>query len=177
MSLVALPAQASPPETFDVPIIVLFADEENSNAVFWNITRDDFCGWAAGGFMGEPPAIELVPITVNETGKGAIVASYKETRPIELWNFDDPDDLVDPCTDTDEQAGPWATGDVTVKAHDNDLFVSLTRMNAFGENGTGTVYDGDGAAWHYSWTFLAQIDMDGDFRIVVGNSNLKKKGN
>ncbi len=177
VSIAALPVQAGPPETFDVPIIELFADVENGKAVFWNVTRDDFCDWAAGGFVGDAPAIELVPATINETGKGAIVASYNETRPLELWDFDDPDDLVNPCVDTDEQAGPWATGDAHIKAHDNDLDVSLTRMNAFGGNGTGTVYDADGDAWHYSWIFLAQINQDDEFRLVADDSNLKKKGN
>ncbi len=176
VSVVALPVQAAPPVQEDIPLLLVFPDFENGKVVFWNTTRDDVCAWAEGGFVGPPPVIELVPVTFNETGKGAVVFSYNEIRPIELWNFDDPDDPVDPCVDTDEQDGPWATGDMRVSGHDNDLDVSLTRTNAFGDTGQGTVYTSDGSAWHYSWTFLAQIDQNGEFRVVNENFNLKKKG-
>lgn len=115
---------------------------------------------------------------MHETGQGAFVASYKATRPIELWALDsDVPPLGDPCSDTDDQSTPWATGAVHVTSTDNDFFVSMTRMNVFGDRGEGTVFDGDGAAWHYSWTSRFQLNQDGEFIVVHDDINLKKRGN
>lgn len=175
---VVAPVHADPPERTDEPIFGVFPDSEHGFAVFWNITRDDFCTWAAGGFEGPPPVVELVPATNLETGKGAVVASYKATRPIELWSLDsDVPPLTDPCSDTDEQSQAWATGTAHVVYTDNDRFVSLTRMNSFGDRGQGTVQDAGGDAWHYSWAFRAQVDQDGEFSVVHEHFTLKKKGN
>ena len=175
---VVAPVHADPPERTDEPIFGVFPDLEHGLAVFWNITRDDFCAWAAGGFEGAPPVVELVPATNLETGKGAVVASYKATRPIELWAVDsDVPPLTDPCSDTDEESQPWASGTAHVVYTDNDRFVSLTRMNSFGERGQGTVHDAGGDAWHYSWTFRAQVDQDGEFEVVQEHFTLKKRRN
>jgi len=174
--VVAAPAHSDPPEQTDEPILGVFADLEHGLAVFWNITREDYCAWQASGFAGPAPVIELVPATMHETGQGAVVTSYNATRPIELWALDsDVPPLGDPCSDTDEQSAPWATGAVHVTYTDNDFFVSMTRMNVFGDRGQGTVFDVDGAPWHYSWTFRAQLDQEGQFGVVVENYNLKKK--
>lgn len=175
-TVVAAPIQADPPEQTQEPIFAVFADLEYGLAGFWNITREDYCAWQAGGFVGPPPVIELVPVTMHETGQGAVVASFKATRPIELWALDSDAAIEDPCLDTDDQLAPWATGTIHVTANDNDFFVSMTRMNVFGDTGQGTVFDADGAAWHYSWTFRLQLSQDGEFRVIVDNSNLKKKG-
>jgi hypothetical protein len=172
--VVAAPAHADPPEQTDEPIFGVFPDLENGLAVFWNITREDYCAWQANGFAGPPPVIEPVAFTTHETGRGAVVASYNATRPIELWALDsDVPPLGDACSDTDEHSAPWATGAVHVTYTDNDFFVSLTRTNVFGDGGHGTVFDAVGAAWHYSWTTRLQLDRDGEFRVVVDNYNLR----
>lgn len=179
MTVMAVPGHADPPEVVEEPIFIAFPDLENGVAVFWNITRDDLCAWAAGGFVGPPPVIEPVTASFHETGQGALVASFSATRPLELWNFDDDvPPLIDPCVDTDDQSGAWATGPVSVNANDNDFDVSGTRTNSFGDRGQGTVVDGDDARWHYSWAFRATcvVDCETDFSLKVDHTILKKKG-
>jgi hypothetical protein len=177
VSVAVIPAQAAPPEQTDEPIFLLFLDSENDLAVFWNITRDDFCQWVDDGFPGPPPVGELVPARTHETGKGALVGSFNATRHIELWNLDDPANPQDPCLDTDGQAGPWATGHADVSSSDNDLDVSGTRTNSFGDRGRGTVEDDNTDLWRYSWNVTAHIDKDFEFTVPAENFNLQKKGN
>ena len=179
VTVTALPAQADSPVQFEEPFFNLRADVENGVAVFWNITRDDFCAWEAGGFAGAPPVIELVSVSSHETGKGALVGSFQAERPIELWNLDDDvPPLVSACADTDDQTEPWATGVASVISNDNDIDISGTRTNSFGERGRGTVEDGDGGRWHYSWMFRATctVDCGDDFSLKVENANLVKQG-
>jgi hypothetical protein len=180
MTVTAVPVQADPPVQVEEPIFFIFPDVENGLAVFWNITRDDFCAWEASEFTGPPPVTEPITASFHETGQGAIVTSFHASRPIELWKFDDDvPPLLGACEDTDDQTGPWATGVVSVTANDNDLEVSGTRTNSFGDRGRGTVEDGDGGRWHYSWTFRATclVDCEVDFSLKVENTNLQKKGN
>lgn len=179
ITVTAAPVKADPPDRFDFPFFVVFPDVENGLVVFWNITRDAACEWEASGFAGPPPVIELTPVMIKETGKGALVGSVQAVRPIELWNFDDDvPPLVGPCEDTDDQTGPWATGIVRVTANDNDLDVSGTRTNSFGDRGQGTVFDIEGGRWHYSWTFRAScvVDCELDFSVQAEHTNLKKMG-
>lgn len=173
-----LPASANPPERFDETLFNIFPDEKYGLVVFWNITRDDFCDWADDDFMGAPPVIQLVPVQVVETGPGALVASSTATRPLELWVLDEDADLSGPCADTDDQLGPWATGSARVTGNDNDLDVSGTRVNSFGDRSQGTVVDGEGGSWHYSYRFRAHcvVDCDEGFSLILFNTNLKKKG-
>lgn len=176
-TLIAAPAaHADPPEQVNDPIFTIHLDPQNNVAVFWNIARDDFCDWVAADFEGPPPVQKLVPAMAHEVRSGAVMARYKATRYTELWNINDPDNPLGPCEDTEGQDGPWATGYINSTAHDNDLFVSLTRANAFGETGTGTVYDGNGGAWHYSWTVKFQITRNDEFRVLSYNFNLKPTG-
>lgn len=178
LTLTAVPAaQADPPEEFNEPLFSLILDTDNNVAVFWNTTRNDFCEWAAGGENGPPPVQELVPAMGHAAGPdGVFMGRFHATRHLELWSIDDPDNLIGPCEDTAGQDGPLATGSATVSGNDNDLNVSLTRANAFGQTGTGTVYDGDGAAWHYSWAIKFKITKKGEFRVISEQFNLKKKG-
>lgn len=133
MGLVA-PTSAAPPQQSEEPIFLLFPDPENGLAVFVNITRENFCAWEAGGFVGPPPVGELVSAQFKETGQGAVVSSFQADVSIELWRFDsDVPPLVGACEDTDGQVGPWATGDARIEANDNDVDVSLTRTNSFGD--------------------------------------------
>lgn len=172
----AVPATAKPPQTEDIDLFSIFLDVENGLVGFWNITRDGFCDWESGGFQGPAPVEALVTIQVVETGKGALVASFHETRSLELWQLDEDADLTGPCQDTDGQIGPHLTGTATNKGNDNDLDVSGTRMNTFGERGQGTVEGNDGSKWHYSWVAHFQIDRDFEFRVVAEQTNLKQMG-
>lgn len=175
-AVAAAPVYADPPVQTEEPIFGVFADLENRRFAFWNITRADFCAWQAAGFAAPPPVIELVPASMHETGQGAVVTSYRATRPIELWALDSDAAIEDPCSDTDDQPAPWGTGTIHVTYTDNDFFASMTRTNVWGDRGQGTVFDAEGAAWHYSWTTRLQLDQEGQFRVLVDNFNLKKKG-
>jgi hypothetical protein len=158
-----VPALADPPEVVEEPIFNVWLDLEHGLVGFWNISRADMCDWAAGGFVGPPPVEAPVEATVVETKQGALIASFSETRSLELWNLDADADLIGPCEDTNSQTEPWATGAFTCTARDNDLTVSLTRTNAFGDWGQGTVYDAEGVAYRYSMTRDATIDKSGEF--------------
>lgn len=168
LMLAAAPmAQAAPPDRIDFPVFHAFYDFEHDLTVLWNVTRDDICEWAAGGFMGDPTVIELVPIQVKSTGKGALVFSSQATRPIELWGGG-----IGVLCDT---ASLWASGDAHATGNDNDVFVSGTRGNAFGDRAQGTVMDEEGGLWHYSWAFTAQESAE-TFDIRAENYTLKKLG-
>jgi hypothetical protein len=176
--VLAAPATAQAPQRLEEPIFLLFPDTENGLAVFVNITREDYCAWEAGGFVGDPPVGELVESQVVETGKGALVGSFRAVVSVELWRLDaDVPPLVGPCEDTDGQAGAWATGTAHIAANDNDIDVTLTRTDSFGDKGQATVHDAAGDAWHYSWTFHARISKDDVFTVLVENSNLTRRGN
>lgn len=176
--LVALPAGAQAPDRVEEPFFTVFPSTEDGVVVFWNITRDKACDWFEGGFQGPPPVESLVGVQVKETGKGALVARFHHTAHIELWELNDPENMQNPCSDTDGQAGPWAQGAATVSATDNDLDVSGTRRNSFGDVGTGKVTDVSGASWHLSWTFRAHcsVDCETDFTVKADKVNLRPIG-
>lgn len=171
--VIAAPAQADEPgEVSQEEIWVMFPDSSNGVAVFWNITRDGYCAWEASGFEGPPPLIELVPAKGVFLMSGRLIGSWNATRPVELWTLDDDvPPLIGPCQDTDDQAGPWATGTMTAEGRDNDVFGSTLRTNTFGDRGYGTVYDGAGTAYDYSWTFQARV-MRGEFMVLIDETNL-----
>jgi hypothetical protein len=158
---------ANAPQTVPEPIFTLvWPDIDNGVAAFWNITRDAFCSWAAGGFAGPPPVIEPVPVEYVEVHSGAILSRWHATRPIELWRLDE-GAPVDPCLDTDGTFEPWATGSGTGTWNDNDVFASGTRGNAFGGLGSAIVTDDSGGEWSYKVAFRAMIMLDGEVRQVV----------
>lgn len=94
------------------------------------------------------------------------MATYGGTSSLELWMLDEDADLSGPCQDTDDQAGPWATGTGDVKGRDNDVDVSLTRTNSFGERLTGTVVDIDGNTWQFSGHILLHVDRNDEFFVI-----------
>jgi hypothetical protein len=169
---------AAPPERVELDdFFPLFADVEDGLALFVNIGRDEYCAWVGGGFVGPPPVDETISVKLNETRKGAVVASFQGDLSIELWRLDpDVPPLVDPCVDTDAQSGPWATGSAHVEANDNDFDGSLTRTGSFGVRGQGTVEDASGGTWHFSWTNRLQITQDDEFRERSVNFNLHPVG-
>jgi hypothetical protein len=166
LAAVAAPANAERPEVAEEPIFMLWPDEGNGVAVFWNITRDNFCDWEAGGFEGRPPVEQLVRTNILVTEDGAVQGRYSATRPIELWTFDDDvPPLIGACEDTDDQAGPWATGYSHAAAHDDDFEGMTLPVNTFGDRGDGHVYDSAGDAWNYSWMFRIWDGGEDSFRV------------
>jgi hypothetical protein len=176
-TLVVAPTSAAPPERVEVEdFFQILLDLEHGQIAFWNITREDFCAWEAGGFAGPPPVLEDVSAQFVETGKGAVVAHFSGTAPLELWRLDEDADLSGACQDTDAQSAPWAEGTANLTANDNDLAVSGTRTNSFGGRIRGTVTDADGTAWHYLVLQRFLITRDGEFRVVAENFTLARAG-
>jgi len=171
---VQAPASAEPPERTEAPWINVFVDDEHQLVVFWNITRADYCAWAESGFTGTPPVDRLIPTQFIETANGAVVVKFSATSTLELWALDADADFSGPCADTDDSSVPWAVGSAHVTANDNDLFVSGSRTNSFGDRGRGTVWDASGAGWRYSWTFRTLTDRDFESRAVVDRSTLTR---
>jgi len=168
------PVSAAPPERFDDPEFnTIFPDVENQLVVFWNVTRDDYCAWEAGGFVGPFPALEPVPVQLVATPTGALVFHWNAVRHLELWTMNEDAPLTGPCEDTDDSTAPWVTGSARWMGNDNDLDhngsveAGLYRTDSFGDRGIGTVVDADGQAWAYNWVFRAVYDKNLDFRPVV----------
>ena len=174
LSLSATAALAKPPQQISEPLFINFPDPNNGVVVFWNITREDFCAWEATGFEGPPPVEQNITQTLIETGKGAIVSRWSATRSLELWTLNEDADFSGACADTDDSTEPWATGSATVRANDNDLDVSGTRTNSFGDRGNGQVWDQTGERWSYSWVFRAHINRYGAFEVKVDRATLRR---
>lgn len=176
MLLLATTAAPAMAEEVEDPLIWLFPDVEHELVVFWNVTRDAFCEWEASGFEGDPPAEELITVTLVETPSGALRGMFQATGYLELWPLDDDADLSGACQDTDDQTGPWAVGYANLKANDNDIPGETLRNNVFGDRGDGVVYDGDGQAWSYSWEFRAIIRgteaLGEEFNVLIDESSL-----
>ncbi len=173
---VSAPASADPPERTEDPLISVFPDVKYELAVFWNITRADYCAWEESGFTGAPPVERLVPVQYIETANGAVVAKISATSTLELWTLDADADFSSACADTDDSSAPWAVGSADVTGNDNDLFVSGSRTNSFGHRGRGSVWDASGAGWRYVWTFRALIDGDFEYRAAVDHSTTLSGG-
>jgi len=161
------PATAAPPNRIEVEVFVIALDLEHELVVFWNISRDDFCAWEESEFDGPPPVTMLVPAQEHVVRGEVLLATYGGTSSLELWMLDEDADLSGPCQDTDAQAGPWATGTADLKGHDNDVDVSLTRTNAFGEQLNGTVVDVDGNTWRFSAGVQLRIDRSEEFHFIT----------
>ncbi|MDX2381022.1 MAG: hypothetical protein QNM02_14815 [Acidimicrobiia bacterium] len=172
-------AQAAPPERGEVPVFETFFDSDDGIVALWNITRDDLCDWAAGGFVGPPPVVQLIPGSTRQAGpSGELVGQYRGTSSVEIWLLNDPANPVNPCVDTEGQDGPFASGEAMGKGNDNDLDNVGSRRNSFGANGQGTITDINGDDWHLNWTFRNQCDVDCeiDFTSRAANVNLTKLG-
>jgi hypothetical protein len=170
----ATPASAGRAARFEDPgLFSIFPDVENQLVVFWNITRDDYCAWEAGGFVGDPPIDAPVTVQVVESPTGALVLRWSADRHFELWTMNEDAPLTGPCEDTDDSTAPWAVGTGHMSNNDNDLdhdgsvALGLYRTNSFGDRGQATVVDADGVMWSYQWVFRGVYDKNLDFRPVV----------
>jgi hypothetical protein len=166
LTLAVAPTSAAPPAREEADFFTITLDLEHEQVIFWNISRDDYCAWEASDFEGPAPVQRLIPVSTVETGKGAVVLMGNGVSTLELWRLDEGADLSGPCQDTDAQEGPWAVGTARWTINDNDVEVSGTRTNAFGERGRGSVVDAAGNTWHVSWHVRLIIDRDGEFRVV-----------
>jgi hypothetical protein len=200
-TLTAVPASASPPDRFEIPFTFVFPDLEYELAAFVNIDRESYCtdevvnfenaviAWLEGGMVGDFPDEPMFPegfvglsAMTKETGQGAVVASLSGSGlMIELWHLDAEENrpLVGPCTDTDDEATLFADGTASVRGHDNDLFGSGTRGNAFGDFFQADVIDADGNEYSYSRRFHVndrcyQPD-DGPPACLIETSTLRAK--
>ena len=182
--LLAAPAAAAPPDTFEEHFTIIFPDVERGLVIFVNTTREDYCtpdvvawelafiqwiadfeAWLEGAMVGpEPPFPEDPPSgfpegndpivsRVKETGQGAVVAHREGVNmDAEIWPMIDNPPLVGPCTDTDPADTPLV-GTADWSSNDNDVFVSGTRGNSFGDRGTIVGRDANGKPFKYSWRF------------------------
>jgi hypothetical protein len=161
------PVAAAPPDQIEVDLFVVSLDLEHELVVFWNISSDDYCAWEESDFAGPPPVTTLIPAQVHVVRGEVLLATYGGTSNLELWMLDEDADLSGPCQDTDDQDGPWATGTADLNGHDNDVEVSLTRTNAFGEQLHGSVVDVDGSTWQFSAGVQLRIDRAGEFHFIT----------
>lgn len=168
-------AQSAAPEKLELPLITVFPDYENDVVVFVNTTREDYCtsevaaaeeaffAWLDGGMVGPPPpeaeqpeglmSVSLQLVTVR-SGATVLKGDARGVH-FELWELDDPADQtgVGPCTDTDDAAAFFASGAGTYRVRDNDVDVSGTRGNAFGDRGSAVVTDESGQRYRYTVVF------------------------
>ena len=172
----AVPTAAAGPERIKDAFPILFPDFDRGLAVFINTTRDAQCTPEAIAFeeallelfewfedpVGPepvlPPEPDYVPgmddITIQQkvTGKGALVSHMKASGlATEVWPMVDDPPGVGPCTDTSGSATPW-TGTARVQGNDNDVEVSGSRGNSWGDSGRATV-SRNGKTAVYSWRF------------------------
>jgi hypothetical protein len=166
------PAAAGPPDRIEIDVFSIALDLEHELVMFWNISRDDFCAWQESGFDGPAPVTMLIPAQEVVVRGEVLIATFAGTSSLELWMLDADADLSGPCQDTDAQAGPWATGTARLKGHDNDVEVSLTRTNSFGEQLNGKVVDVDGKAWRFSAGIQLRIDRSGEFHLITEHFTL-----
>jgi hypothetical protein len=150
-------AQSGPPEQTQEPIFGVVSDS-STYVLFVNITAEEFCAW---DFESPPPVVELVTVTQKETGKGAVVETFRATVYAELWAVEG-GDLEAICGAGEGEL--LGTGTVFTVSTDNDLFVSGTRTNAFGATLHGTIH-GDDGAWRVSGSFRALV-QDEEFRLL-----------
>ncbi len=156
------PASAAPPDKLQIPLTIQFPDFDRGFVGFLNATRADYCtqavvdfeedllqffidseAWENGDMQDPPPEFpvepefpegeKLVNIQDKVTGKGAIVNHARGSGLVaELWPMVGDPPGAGPCTDSDGAATPW-TGTGSFHGNDNDVEVSETRGNAFGD--------------------------------------------
>lgn len=177
-------------QRFEEPWFTAFPDEERGLVVLVNLTRDLVCtdaqvadelaflAWLEGGEVGPPPEPTAEPfqgiapatVQVVETGKGALVFTLRaRDMPMELWPLDEDAPLVGPCTDTEESDTPYAVGTAQFRVNDNDLEVSGTRGNAFGDHGHALLRTVDGTPVHAHWRFHVNDRCYGSLDLVAAS--------
>lgn len=164
IAVAAAPAAADPPassgvvQRFVAQDFVAFPDFEHGLAVFVNVSRDDLCD-ASGG-----PQADWNVLLVTSPSSAELMRVQAPEMPIYLYRFTGAPE--GPCVEEIED-DPALTGTVDAVINDNELCpCQNNRTNSFGDRGVGTVYDGAGSAWHYSWNWRALIDQEDMFRVA-----------
>jgi hypothetical protein len=154
-------------ERFSEPGIGAWFDEEDGLAVFANANSlADVCNFNPAG-----PG-ELQDVTLPN---GVIVGLlHDDNVPVLVLPL--APEGVDPCEDPGNYP-VIATGTGNVRGNDNDVEVSLSRNNTFGQRLTGRVIDGNGQAWSVQANFRAKITQNDEFVLIRENVNLVKRGN
>jgi hypothetical protein len=118
------PAAAIPPHAEEIaPLIAVFPDFESRLVGYLNTTREDFCAWEAGGYVGEAPLLKPAsPGWTWTSGTGEVSGMARDELHLELWTMDADAGGESSCEDTDDAAGPFATGPADVQASDRGLF-------------------------------------------------------
>ncbi len=144
---------------FDDEAFLVSVDPANDLVVrHYNAEDIFFCG----GSTGAAPAEAQLVLTPN-----AAVYGWKTGEvPVYVYRLSEvPPQVVSPqlCADLVDK---WIyAGTHTLINHDNNLFFDPSRTNAFGWNGNGTVYDRNGAAYHYSELTHVVVDPS-PFRVI-----------
>jgi hypothetical protein len=157
--LTAIPAKAGPPTVVEWPVVLTGVDFDEGIVTFWNITRDDLCDWFEGGMVGERRIEAPLPLSLKETGQGALVATMRAERITEVWHLGEGANI---CAATAGQSGPLASGRGLLVMTDNDFDVSGTRANAFGLTLKARMTGADGSTWHLRIVDRLVIHMSGD---------------
>lgn len=204
---IVAPMTAAAPDRYEERLTILFPDEDRGLIIFVNTTRDDYCTpavvaweedviqwsidfdeWVDGGEVGPEPefppdpasgfAEGNDPIRIQEkvTGQGALVWHMNaKGLDAEIWPMVDDPFFVGPCTDSRANGG--LVGTAQVQGNDNDVFVSGTRGNSWGDRGTIMARDADGEPHKYSWRFHTNdrcyVPEDGPPRCLIEQSSLK----
>lgn len=152
----AAPAAADPPERFEEPFAFVFPDFEHGVWVFSNIDRDFVCGDGEVGFLGTGhfQAVEVNDALVLRI---QVFGSPTWLHPI----VGEPGPDFNPCDNADPEAA--FIGSVDARANDNDGPNQGRRANSFGDRARGVVYDADGLAYQYGWTFRIVFPPDANF--------------
>ena len=115
-----------------------------------------------------------------ETPPGAVVLHiHRDAMPVWIYRASL---FAEVCEAVLASAEPdlVASGTVRFEINDNDLFVSETRTNAFGDRATGTVAGADGSLWSFTGVFRALIaPSEGDdceCRVVREDVTLVPRG-
>lgn len=122
---------------------------------------EDFLAWIEAGndpgeFVPQPPEPSggvdgdaLLSVQQKSTGKGAIVERVSgRDLGIEIWQLDEGAPGIGPCLDSQSET-LLGSGTADVWSKDNDLFVSGTRGNAFGNDLRASLVSPDGESFKY----------------------------
>ncbi len=152
------PAAADPPQQYEGPFGVVQPDFEHGVWVFSNIDRDFVCSDGMEGFLG------MASYQRVEPADAVVLRIVAPEAPTWLHPFvGEVDEFFNPCDNSAEAAA--YIGSVDIRANDNDGPNQGTRANAFGDRARGVVYDSDGMAYQFGWTFRVVIppeENDGD---------------
>lgn len=183
-ALVAMagPVAAGPPDESGVVVRItddregfgILLDDVNEFWVFSNITRESFCAWL-GDEDGPPPLNASPDDVMFVMAADAEMLKVRGGGPTTLhaWAGEGPGD--DPCVGS--VAEPTLSGDVRVRVFDNDVPNEGRRANSFGERGVARVFDADGNAYHYSWSFHGLWNPDSTtFRVLREEFTLRSTG-